>query len=400
MLIDRRHWGWGLSSLAALAAATVVYWLTLYGRPGSVGGTVPGLAFGVIGLGLMIAAALLSARRQARTRRLGSAKAWLKAHIWLGLLSVPMVWFHSGRRLGGPLETALWVLFAIVIVSGLFGLVLQNVLPRLLTARVPLETFVEQMPYLAQRKQFLLDKSVAEICGPLQIPGDPTVKLFQSIVQFKPGNSKTASKLFGELPDKLVLDDQDFFKRMGIHAQAEWEKPWSIQSPGDLRKLLPMIYADLATQPAEPAPSLTDRPREADAPPSQPDKAQELKNHYIKGLRPVVTEERLTVDQSDAAAKARAALFLDKTAWPQTFWPLIDDLRKACEETRQYAFSEISIVGSMAGCGCTFRCPWPSSYWCSCTLSRPFGLYRFESAGIPDERAGMRFWVKAIEWSA
>ena len=43
-----------------------------------------------------------------RTARwLGSAQTWMKAHIWLGLLTVPLVLLHSGGQFGGTLTTLL-----------------------------------------------------------------------------------------------------------------------------------------------------------------------------------------------------------------------------------------------------------------------------------------------------
>jgi Fe-S-cluster-containing dehydrogenase component len=43
---------------------------------------------------------LLSARKRVRTWRIGSAQAWMRVHIWLGLIAVPCIWFHSGFALG------------------------------------------------------------------------------------------------------------------------------------------------------------------------------------------------------------------------------------------------------------------------------------------------------------
>ena len=50
-------------------------------------------------------------------------------HIWLGLLSLPLAVGHAGFRFGGPLTTAVLVLFLLVIASGVWGLALQQVLP-------------------------------------------------------------------------------------------------------------------------------------------------------------------------------------------------------------------------------------------------------------------------------
>src|SRR6266571_4629074 len=88
----------------------------------SVGGTPLGLIFGAISLAIFIFAALLGVRKKIVLWRIGNIQRWLRAHIWLTLLTVPLVLLHSGFRLGGPMTTLLIVLFAVVIVSGIYGL--------------------------------------------------------------------------------------------------------------------------------------------------------------------------------------------------------------------------------------------------------------------------------------
>src|SRR5205807_830691 len=51
-----------------------------------------------------------------------------RGHIWLGLLSVLLVLFHGGFRRGGQLSTALLLVLAAIILSGIAGLFLQHLL--------------------------------------------------------------------------------------------------------------------------------------------------------------------------------------------------------------------------------------------------------------------------------
>ncbi|MDX1945977.1 MAG: hypothetical protein SFU86_11315 [Pirellulaceae bacterium] len=76
---------------------------------------------------------------------LGSARWWMAAHIWLGLLAVPLVMYHTSLHFGGLLSTLLAVAFYIVIASGVLGLVLQNILPKLMTNLVQEETIYSQI---------------------------------------------------------------------------------------------------------------------------------------------------------------------------------------------------------------------------------------------------------------
>jgi hypothetical protein len=114
----------------------------------SVGGTPLGLIFGAISLAIFVFAALLGVRKKIVLWRIGNIQRWLRAHIWLTLLTVPLVLLHSGFRFGGPMTTLLMVLFAVVIISGIYGLVLQHVMPRLMKDRLPAETVYEQIPHI------------------------------------------------------------------------------------------------------------------------------------------------------------------------------------------------------------------------------------------------------------
>src|SRR5260370_6060768 len=113
-----------------------------------VGGTPLGLTFGAISLSIFVFAALLGVRKKLVLWRIGNLQRWLRAHIWLTLLTIPLVILHSGFRLGGPMTTFLLVLYAIVMVSGIYGLALQHQLPRIMKERLPAETVYEQIPHI------------------------------------------------------------------------------------------------------------------------------------------------------------------------------------------------------------------------------------------------------------
>jgi hypothetical protein len=113
----------------------------------SVGGTPLGLIFGAISLSIFVFAALLGARKKVVLWRIGNVQSWLRAHIWLTLLTIPLVLLHSGFRLGGEMTTLLMILYAVVMISGIYGLVLQDKLPRIMKERLPVEAVYEQIPH-------------------------------------------------------------------------------------------------------------------------------------------------------------------------------------------------------------------------------------------------------------
>ncbi len=171
-----RHVPWIVFVLLATIAACVLYagnfypaslppWLRLprsliqtSTEHHTVGGTPLGLWFGSISLAIFIFAILLSLRKKIPLWRVGTVQRWLRAHIWLTILTIPLVILHSGFRLGGPMTTFLMVLYAIVMVSGFYGLFLQHVMPRLMKERLPAETVFEQIPHVRSQLAVAAEK--------------------------------------------------------------------------------------------------------------------------------------------------------------------------------------------------------------------------------------------------
>jgi hypothetical protein len=166
MLIDRSHRPWLIFTFMTSAAATALYvWYARQWPGGPAGRTWPGMAFGVAGTGLMIVAGLLSARKKTLRLRWGSLSGWLKGHIWLGLLSVPLIFFHAAFRWGGLLEQILMAVFLVVIASGIVGVILQNILPRLMKSQLDAEAVPDQMQHLCRGLQREADAAMVAACG-------------------------------------------------------------------------------------------------------------------------------------------------------------------------------------------------------------------------------------------
>src|SRR5213080_4548047 len=174
MLIDARHRRWMAGSVLLGAVATAGY--VPYRREavdGLTGSTGPGLAFGVAAAGLILFETALNLRKRVPTWRVSAAEIWLRGHIWLGLLTVPLVLFHSGFRFHGTLAALLTVVFFVVVASGLFGLALQQFLPRLMTRWAPGETVYEQIPHVVKLLRVEAYEIAAGVCGPIPEAADP-----------------------------------------------------------------------------------------------------------------------------------------------------------------------------------------------------------------------------------
>jgi hypothetical protein len=161
------HRPWLAGTMVATAAA--ILWYGLEGSrsrswPG--GSSLPGLVFGIAGGLIIVFEMLLWVRKKFRVVRIGRAKLWMKAHIWLGLLCVPLLVLHTGFR-GWNLALAgiLLAILFIVIASGIWGLALQQILPTLMLDEIPAETIRSQIDYVLRQ---LLDEArrlVRITCG-------------------------------------------------------------------------------------------------------------------------------------------------------------------------------------------------------------------------------------------
>jgi len=163
----RQHRPWFVFALLATAAASVWFFVAGRGEPGwPGGGSLPGLTFGVVGGLIVVFEFLLWCRKKVRVWRIGRAQAWMRAHIWLGLLCVPLLVFHSGFRLGGTLSTVLMVLLLVVVASGIWGLALQQLLPGRLLDEVQAETIYSQIDRLSAQLVVEAEHVVHATCGP------------------------------------------------------------------------------------------------------------------------------------------------------------------------------------------------------------------------------------------
>lgn len=115
------------------------------------GGTPLGLVLGSVALAIFLFASALGIRKKKRLWPLGNVRLWLKAHLWLSVLTVPLVLLHCGFAAGGPHTSWLLVLYAVVMGSGFVGLALQQFMPQVMKERLPREVVFEQIPQFRER---------------------------------------------------------------------------------------------------------------------------------------------------------------------------------------------------------------------------------------------------------
>jgi hypothetical protein len=117
------------------------------------GGSRMGIAYGVAGTLLILLEAFFGIRKRWYRSRFGTLEQWLQSHIYLGILVLVILLFHSGGRFNDTVAVTTLVLAAIVVLSGAFGAILYVTVPRLLTeveSNLTVEEIAEQLNQLGR----------------------------------------------------------------------------------------------------------------------------------------------------------------------------------------------------------------------------------------------------------
>lgn len=115
--------------LAAATASFIYYVRTEFPH----GGSTWGLAYGIIGSGLILLLAYFGIRKRSYRSTFGTLEQWLQSHIYLGILALILLVFHAGGRFHDVVAVTTLVLVAIVVLSGIAGAILYVTIPRVLT---------------------------------------------------------------------------------------------------------------------------------------------------------------------------------------------------------------------------------------------------------------------------
>lgn len=282
MIIGRDHLGWALGAGAAGLAASAAYLIyAIVSANGPRGGAAMGLVFGFAGTGVIVFECLLSARKKYPASPIGRVSSWLRAHIWLGLLSFLLILFHAGFRWGQGLAFTLMWMFAIITVSGMIGLTLQTFLPRWMMERVPRETVYEQIPFVIAGLRREADERVEFVTADLGLSEEESDIVYAGgVKQYFDPVQKASAK---EKVDAVVAR----------------------------RKAAPQIAVDDTA-------------------------IAVLRAHYLQEIRPYLTEKPPALSRRlFRTAESVAAYFrLIRTIMPVAAHAVLDDLEQICDERR------------------------------------------------------------------
>jgi hypothetical protein len=127
-----RHFRWLIVAIILCVGAIAAFWFKY--APGGFrlqhsGGTWLGYTLGTTGALLMLWLTAFGVRKRAITQGNWSLRAWLSAHVYLGLSLVVIVTLHTGFQFGWNLHTAAYALMLVVIASGAVGAVFYYIMP-------------------------------------------------------------------------------------------------------------------------------------------------------------------------------------------------------------------------------------------------------------------------------
>lgn len=151
-----------LKAALLLAALSIVLYVAWRPEDGHNGGTWLGYTLGTVGALLIIWLMLLGIRK----RRYGpggwSLKAWLSAHVYLGVAVVVVATLHAGFELGWNIHTLAYLLTWLTVVTGVTGLWAYVAIPHRMTVNRGGQTLTDMA-----RAIVAVDRQCAELALPL-----------------------------------------------------------------------------------------------------------------------------------------------------------------------------------------------------------------------------------------
>ena len=283
MIVDRAQSKWIAATAAAAVVSLAAYVAYVVMSPnGPRGGSWMGLFFAAFGTGIIVFECLLGLRKKYPASRLGRVRTWVRAHVWLGLLSFLLILMHSGFQWGHGLAGALMWLFAAILASGIFGVFLQNWLPRRMTDQTPRETIFEQIPTIIRSLRIEADERVEFITADLGLDeeGPELVRAGGVKQYFDPVQKKSAAE--------------------------------KVQAVVERRKTAPQIEVD-------------------------PDSREALRAHYLQEIRPYLIDSPSAYHRKLFGTAQRVGAYFGhlNIIMPVASHGILRDLEEICEERRQ-----------------------------------------------------------------
>jgi hypothetical protein len=245
MIVNRQQTKWALGTAAGSAAAVLVYVMyAVLSTNGPRGGSFMGLVFASVGTGIIIFECLLGLRKKYPASPLGRVKTWLKAHVWLGLASFLGILMHSGFRWGHGLAAFMMWVFLVIVLSGIFGVALQNYIPRRMTELVTRETIFEEIPTVVRGLRIEADERIEFITADLGVEESEVeilqaggVKRYFDAAQKKSAAEKIDAEIAKRKGSPQIEIPEDAREALRAHFLQEM-RPFLVDNPAGLARKL------------------------------------------------------------------------------------------------------------------------------------------------------------------
>ncbi|HEV7667135.1 MAG TPA: hypothetical protein VGS22_01310 [Thermoanaerobaculia bacterium] len=215
---------WRNVGLLAMIAAVAAYARAARGGF-SHGGSTAGIVFGALGLAAILALLFFGVRKRDYKSRLGRLETWLHIHVYLGLLSFVLILLHSGFRFHDQVAVSAFVVLILVVATGVWGALLYQRVPRLLSevqTNLPADEISEQLNQLA--------RSMARLAGERSAPFREVYRVL--LAEAKPGVLAGWRSLFRKT---------SLFEASGTEKDGKWQSLFARIAPEEqeeLRRLL------------------------------------------------------------------------------------------------------------------------------------------------------------------
>ena len=127
-----------------------------FDTPGGLGygGSWMGYVLGSVAALLIVWLLWLGIRKRRYRSSMTTVQGWLSAHVYLGVAALVVATLHTGLELGFNLHSLTYVLLALVVVSGLYGVLVFSRIPARMTAEMgddSIQTLLSQIQEIDQQ---------------------------------------------------------------------------------------------------------------------------------------------------------------------------------------------------------------------------------------------------------
>jgi hypothetical protein len=214
-----RHKGFRWAQIATglcVAAVGVYFFVAMRLAEPPSGGSWLGYLLGTISAGLIVWLACLGVRKRVISAGHYSLKAWVSAHVYLGLSLTVLATLHTGFQFGWNIHTLAYGLMMLVIASGALGVWAYATLPQRLHGNRGETTRKQMLDSIAS-----LDAQLHELAQPLDRAGASVVRLSIEETELGGGFWKRLTGSYGDCANRRALQRLRGLPPSANAAQAE-----------------------------------------------------------------------------------------------------------------------------------------------------------------------------------